>query len=131
MNLNDLQAMGAFASSKPVLKTITLRQPVLKPEKEWDDPDVAEFTGEDEEVTMDVLFKPFSSADEIQIARASDEDKGYVAIQRSVLNDDGTLLFQSLDEVKLLNTWMLVPLIKAVEGLAVKKSNAMPLTNSG
>lgn len=103
------------------------------PQEEWADPECPEPNGETETVGVDVYFKRMSSADEIAIAQASDEDRAFVMVCRLVRNEDGTPLFESVEHASTLASWLLVPIVQEIEsmaGLSSKKSST-PETRSG
>lgn len=133
MDLQQLYSIGAFVSAKPVKRTFTVKRPATVPFEEWADPKVPEFTGEMEEGTLDVWLKRMSSADEIAIANATQEDQTFVVVHRLVRNEDGSPLFQDLEQVKMLAPWLLLPLVGAIEEVAARnpKANSGMTTPSG
>lgn len=118
MDLQQLHTMGAFVSQRPIKRTFEANRPLTKDVAEWADPEVPEFTGETERVSFDVFIKRLSSADEMAIAQAKPEDRTFVMIHRLVYTDELDPLFQGVDQAKALATWLLVPLIDAIEGVA-------------
>jgi len=133
MNLTDLQALGAFVSAKTVKRTIEVNRPLTKPPEEWDDPEVPEFTGETESVTLDIFVKRPSSADEFAIGQAQVADQMFVSVCRLVRNQDGSPLFESLEQASQLASWVLIPVITELEkfiGTRPKKT-LPPATSSG
>ena len=134
MDLQQLQAMGAFVSNRPVKRVVHFNRPIPVPENDWSDPDVPEFTGEFEAVTMDVFIKRTSSADQIAIARAEADDRTHATIQRLIVNEAGAPIFESVEQVKLLAGWMFLPLVNAVQEVtpaAPKARTSIPTTPSG
>jgi hypothetical protein len=115
MSLKDLQALGAFVPTKPFKRTIEFDKPILAPEEEWDSPDVPKFTGETERVSIDVYFKRMSSADEVAIAQAPADLQPFVMVFRLVRNEDGSPLFESVDQVASMASWMLAPIVSEIE----------------
>ena len=115
MSLKDLQALGAFVPTKPFKRTIEFDKPVLAPEEEWDSPDVPKFTGETERVSIDVYFKRMSSADEVAIAQAPADLQPFVMVFRLVRNEDGSPLFESVDQVASMASWVLAPIVSEIE----------------
>ncbi len=114
MDIKQLQAMGGFVTRTLFPKTIPVRQPVLKPESEWANPEDPEFTGEFVDTTMDVHIRKRSSADFLEMVQAADRDRAHVAILRCVLQADGAEVFASLEQVKQLREWLFIPLMQAV-----------------
>jgi hypothetical protein len=104
-----------------VKKTLEVDAPVMKPESEWADPEVPEATGEYEPATIDVYFKRISSADQLAFARAKQEDHSHLIIYTVVVHPDGQQMFESLEQVKTLASWIMFPLIMAVEEFSPKK----------
>lgn len=115
MSLKDLQALGAFVPTKPFKRTIEFDKPILAPEEEWDSPDVPKFTGETERVSIDVYFKRMSSADEVAIAQAPADLQPFVMVFRLVRNKDGSPLFESVDQVASMASWVLAPIVSEIE----------------
>ena len=115
MSLKDLQALGAFVPTKPFKRTIEFDKPILAPEEEWDSPDVPKFTGETERVSIDVYFKRMSSADEVAIAQAPADLQPFVMVFRLVRNEDGSPLFESVDQVASMASWVLAPIVSEIE----------------
>lgn len=115
MSLKDLQALGAFVPTKPFKRTIEFDKPILAPEEEWDSPDVPKCTGETERVSIDVYFKRMSSADEVAIAQAPADLQPFVMVFRLVRNEDGSPLFESVDQVASMASWVLAPIVSEIE----------------
>lgn len=115
MSLKDLQALGAFVPTKPFKRTIEFDKPILAPEEEWDSPDVPKFTGETERVSIDVYFKRMSSADEVAIAQAPADLQPFVMVFRLVRNEDGSPMFESVDQVASMASWVLAPIVSEIE----------------
>ena len=133
MSLKDLQALGAFVPTKPFKRSIECDKPVLAPEGEWESPDVPEFTGETERVSIDVYFKRMSSADEVAIAQAPADLQPFVMVFRLVRNEDGSPLFESVDQAASMASWVLAPIVSEIEKIAgsrPKKPSTRP-THSG
>ena len=133
MDLKDqLQAMGAFVPQKLHRKTIQIARPVPLPESEWADPEVPEY-GEEiakEEITVHVRMG--SSADEIEMAAATERERPFVAVYRFVCDEAGAQVFESVAQAMTLKTWLVMPLFKAiseVRGNAPKASRRK--TSSG
>jgi len=133
MDIKQLESIGAFVSQRPVKRTFEANRPITKDPSDWDDPEVPEFTGETEPVSLDVYIKRLSSADEIAIAQASQEDRTFVMIYCLVYGADGNRLFESIEQAKSLASWLLVPLIDAIEGVASRspKKHLTSATHSG
>lgn len=133
MSLKDLQALGAFVPTKPFKRSVECDKPVLAPEGEWESPDVPEFTGETERVSIDVYFKRMSSADEVAIAQAPADLQPFVMVFRLVRNEDGSPLFESVGQAASMASWVLAPIISEIEtitGSRPKKPLTRP-THSG
>lgn len=119
MNLSaELQAMGAFVPTKPIKRDIKIKKPIQKPAEEWADPAVPEFTGETEDATITVYMRRGAAIDAIETMRAQERDQPFVAIFRSVVNQDGTQVFESLEQASRLATWIAFPLFTAITEVA-------------
>lgn len=132
MSIQDFQAMGALVPTRPYKRTLEVDKPILRPKEEWADPDCPEPSGETERVTIDVYFKRISSADEIAIAQADDSDRAFVMAHRLVRNEDGTPLFESVEQASTLASWLLVPIVQQIEvmaGASPKKPTARRMTS--
>lgn len=133
MSLNDLQALGAFVPIKPFKRVIECERPVTTPQEGWESPDVPEFTGETERVSIDVYLKRMSSADEVAIAQAPADMQPFVMVFRLVRNPDGSPLFESVDQVASMASWVLAPIVSEIEqitGTRPKKPSTR-VTHSG
>lgn len=134
MDLQQLQAMGAFVSNRPVKRVVEFKRPIPVTESEWADPDVPEFTGEFEDVTMDVFIKRTSSADDFVILRADKDDRAHATVLRRIVNSDGERVFESIEQVKQLAAWMFLPLVQVLNEVtpsAPKAQTSVPTTRSG
>lgn len=119
MDLKQLQAMGAFIPQGVVEKEITYKRPLLKPRSEWADKKTPEFVeGQMVEEKTIIFVKRGTSADNIEIIRAPDHEKPFIAVYRCVVNEDGTPLFESLDQTRTLEFWLLMPMFDAVNEVA-------------
>ena len=106
MQLSELKAMGAFVPVAPVKKTFEVERPVLD--------DDGNPTGETVKSSMDAFIRKGSAADAIKMANAGDDDQVFVAIFNAVCNEDGSPLFESVDQAKTLATWLAYPLMNAI-----------------
>lgn len=119
MNLSaELQAMGAFVPTKPIKRDVKIKKPIQKPEAEWADKEVPEFTGEHEDATLTAYIRRGAAIDAIEMMRAQERDQPFVAIFRSVVNQDGTPVFESLDQASRLAPWIAFPLFTAITEVA-------------
>lgn len=112
MDIEHLRALGAFAAEKPEAKTITVELP------------------DGEAATIDLHLKALSAADQFAAAKADPDDQLFVIVQRLVVHENGQPVF-TLDQVKSLAAWLLIPLMEAVGGQAPKKLPSTPPTSSG
>ena len=132
MDLLQMQQMGALVPVKLVKKTITVIRPILKPAEEWQDPDIPEETGEQEEAQIDVHFRRRTSADDIALSRAKEEDRPFVLLARLAADPSGAPIFESPEQAMRLESWMLVPLMQALQdGYESPKAKSTRATNSG
>lgn len=134
MDLQELQAMGAFVSNRLVKRVVAFKRPVPVDEALWAEPDVPEFTGEFEDVTMDVFIKRPSSADDLVILRAGRESQAHAAVLCRIVNEDGSRVFESMEQVQQLAGWMFLPLVNVLHEVtpaAPKAQTSIPMTPSG
>src|SRR5690606_8878595 len=111
----------------------TVTRPVTVPFEKWADPKTPEFTGEEEEASIDVWVKRMSSADEIAILKAPEEERFAVKILRQARKQDGTPVFESIEQVQSLQGWMFWPLFQALKEASgeAPKENLETTTPSG
>lgn len=132
MDINQLQALGALVTRSVFPKEIKVRRPVLKPVEEWADPGEPEGTGEFVEDTLTAHVRKRSSADFLEMVQAPDRDKAHIAVLRCVCREDGTEVFQSLEQAKQLQEWLFIPLMLAVNEVnQFGLKNSQPRTSSG
>lgn len=132
MDLKQLQAIGAIVPRTLFKRVIEFKYPELKPEKAWADPEVPEMTGQILDGSMDVFIRRGSSADAIEIANATDRERPFVAIWRSVCDEKGNPVFPSLEDAMQLATWIVIPLFQAINAVSGDAPKAYPpRTNSG
>lgn len=114
MDLKQLQALGAFVPRTLFKREIEVNRPLLKPESEWANPEVHEFSGEHVRETMTTFIRKRASADFMELLATEDRAKASVAILRCVCNEDGKEVFESVDQVNQLEDWLFMPLMLAV-----------------
>lgn len=132
MDLKQLQALGAFVPTKPIKRTITVQIPRRTVESTWTDPEIPEYEEGTDERTIDVYVRKGSSADAIEMANAVSRSQPFVAIFRGVCNEDGSPVFESLEQAEQLETWIAVPLFEAISEVSGKRPKASaPKTNGG
>jgi hypothetical protein len=131
MKLSDLQAMGALVPTAPIKREIKIKKPVTKPESEWSEPGVPEFTGETEDVTITAHIRRGAAIDAIELMRAEDRKQPFVAIFRSVVHPDGTPVFESQEQAEQLALWIALPLFEAITEVAGKGPKASRRRTSG
>lgn len=144
MELSQLQSIGAFVPKTLFRKEVEFSQPVLKPEAEWVDAGVPEFTGELVDSNMTIWVRKRNSADFMQLRLAPDVDKWHLALVLSVCHEDGRPAFvdkldekgrleiSALDRAKQLRDWLFVPMMTAVNEVNGEGAkNSQPRTNGG
>ena len=132
MDLKQLQAIGAIVPRTLFKREIEFKYPELKPAAEWADPEVPEYTGVTLDGSMTVFIRRGSSADAIEIANASQRERPFVAIFRSVCNEKGEPVFPDLAEAMQLATWLAIPLFNAINEVSGgDPKNSRPGTSSG
>lgn len=132
MDIKQLQALGAIVTRSLFKKEIPVRRPVLKPAEEWEFPDQPEFTGEIVDDSLTAHVRKRSSADFLEMVQAPDRDKAHIAILRCICHEDGSEVFESLQQAKQLQEWLFIPLMVAVNevnGFGLK--NSQPRMSSG
>lgn len=132
MDIKQLQAMGAIVPRKLFTKTIELKRPEVLPKSEWSDPEVPEFGDGIIEESAQVHLRKMSSADSIEVLRADERERPFIAIFRSMCNPNGTPMFESLEQAMQLETWLAIPLFEAIKEVAnlAPKSKTSSGTNS-
>ncbi len=142
MNLNDLKAMHAFVPVRPVKKDVPIKRPVPKPAKDWADPKVPEFTGDFVDDTVTVYIHRGYAADSLEMLHASERERPFVAILRSVVDESGKPVFESLsqvmgdpslgeDDTGGLAPWLVMPLFVAITEVSGKGPKASRRRTSG
>lgn len=134
MELKQLQAMGAIAARTLVPKDIQIKYQRPLPPEQWAEPGVPEYPDKPEmvEETLRVFVRKRSAIDSAEFMRASDRERGFLAILRCVCNEDGSQLFSDLEQVASLADWMWIPLAAAVyEVNEFGPKNSQPRTSSG
>jgi hypothetical protein len=114
MDLKQLQTLGAFVPTKLIRREIEISRPILKPESEWAIPGIHEFTDEVVRESMTVFLRKRASADFMEMIATEDREKASVSILRCVCNEDGTQVFESVEQVSRLEDWIFLPLIAVV-----------------
>lgn len=132
MDLKQLQAAGAFVPRTLFKREIPIKRPEMKPEGEWADPEVPEYTGELLDDTVTAFIRKRSSADFMEIRQAKNRDKWHLSVLLCVCHEDGTPVFDSLEQAEQLQEWLFVPLAAAVlEVNGEGAKNFQPRTNGG
>lgn len=132
MDLKQLQAVGAFVSTKLFKRVVPIKRPEAKPQNEWADPEVPEFTGKVIDDTVTVWIRKRSSADFMEIRQAPNRDKFHLSVQVCCFHEDGTPVFETLEQAKKLQEWLFVPLAAEVHELHGEgPKNSQPRTSGG
>lgn len=122
MDFKQLQALGGIVSSALVKKPISYTRPRTPEEGE----------GEPITETADIFVRKRNSRDFLDIVKAPDSEKPFLAIFRCVCVEDGSPLFPSVDDVANLAEWLLFPMIAAVNEVnAFDPKGFPPRTTSG
>ena len=114
MDLKQLQAMGAFVPQKLHKREIEVTRPVPLPAAEWADPDIPEYSGESVKEKMTTYIRMGSSADDIEMSRATEREQPFVAVYRFICDEKGTQVFESVEQAMTLQTWLVIPLFNAI-----------------
>jgi len=130
MDIKQLQQMGAFVPQTLYKREIAFKYRPLLPKEEWASPESPEY-GELVDETATVHIRKRNSADFLDIVYASDQDKPFLAILKCVCKEDGSPVFESLDQVKSLQEWLLVPLLDAVNAVNHTAPKGTPRATSG
>ncbi len=132
MDLKQLQALGAIVTRTLFKKEIPVKRLALKPKEEWANESEPEESGEIVDDTLTTWIRKRSSADFLEMIQAPDRDKAHIAVLRCVCLEDGTEVFESLDQVKQLKEWLFIPLMIAINEVnRFGLKNLQPRTNSG
>jgi hypothetical protein len=133
MDLQQLQQMGAIVPRKLFKRDVAIKRPLLKPQDEWTDPEVPEKTGEWEDATVTVYIRRGSSADALEIANAPDRERPFVAVFRSVCDENGKALFPTIEDAMQLEVWLAFPLFKEITSVTRigEPKNSQPRMSSG
>jgi hypothetical protein len=132
MDLKQLQAIGALVPPTLFKRKIEFKYPELKPASEWADPDLPEKTGRWLDGSMDAFIRKGSSADAIEVAQASERERPFVAVFRSVCQENGEPVFPTLEDALRLEIWLVMPLWAAINSVSGDPpKNSRPGTNSG
>lgn len=131
MNLAELQAMGAFVPTKPVKREVKVKQPLLRAAEEWSDADVPEYSGEHSDATITTYIRRGAAIDAIEMMKAEERLQPFVAIHRSIVNEDGSPLFLSIEQASQLALWVAIPLFEAITEVAGSAPKALRRKRSG
>lgn len=132
MDFHQLQALGGIVPTALVRKEIEFTYYRPLPESEWADPNIPETEQSPSTDTAVVFIRKRTSRDFLDIVKAPEQDKPFLALFRCVCTEDGAPLFPSLDDAARLAEWMLVPLIGAVNEVNSFLPKAFPpKTSSG
>lgn len=133
MDLIKLRQMGLVTSNPLVKREITIKFYPTTPEETWAVPTVPEREAEKVEGHLEFWLKKFTAADRIALSTAqSDEDRAYIAIQRTVFTENGEHVFPDLDTARELDLDMFGPLLNAINQLNhVTEKKSKPRTNGG
>jgi hypothetical protein len=104
MDYTHLKKIGGFVSPEIVVEKIEFTRPRL-PEEGDGDP-ISE--------SAELHIRKRTSRDFLDISRAAEADKPFLALHRCVCNPDGSPLFSSIDEASQLAEWLLGPILNAV-----------------
>lgn len=132
MDIKQLQSLGAIVSRTMFKKEIPVKRPELKPKAEWADESEPEETGETVDDSLTTWIRKRSSADFLEMIQAKDQDKAHIAVLRCVCHEDGTEVFESLEQCKQLKEWLFIPLMVAINEVnQFGLKNLRPKTSSG
>jgi hypothetical protein len=132
MDLKQLQVLGAIVPRTTFKKEIPVKRPELKPKEEWADPNDPEETGNIIDDSLTTWIRKRSSADFLEMIQAKDQNKAHIAVLRCVCHEDGSEVFESLEQCKQLKEWLFIPLMVAVNEVnQFGLKNSLPKTSSG
>jgi len=132
MDLNKLQAMGALVPTTLFKREIEVTFHPLKPESEWESPDVPERQAALVTETMTVFIRKRNSADMLDVSFADGADRSLLSILRCVVQTDGKPVFEDIEQVRRLEPWLSIPLMRAVtEVNQYDAKKSAPRTSSG
>lgn len=132
MDLLQLQALGAFVPAAIFKREIAIKFRPLKPADTWADPDVPEREAGYVTQSMTAHIRKRSSADFLEMVGAPDGDAPFLTVLRCVVHENGAPVFASLEQVKTLHEWILIPLATAVKEVNTDDAKkSQPRTSSG
>lgn len=132
MDIKRLQALGAFVPKTLFKREITFKHRPQTDASTWADPDVPEYQDELVEESMTAFIRKRSSADFLEIATSTSRDASFVAILRCVCDEAGNPVFESIEQVKSLQEWIMFPLLEAVNDVnRYDAKKATPRVTSG
>lgn len=132
MKLAELQAMGAFVSAKPIKREIKIKRPVELPRDQWATADVPEYGDESSEESLTIFIRRGSAADAIEMLGAGKRERPFVAIYNAICHEDGTRLFESVEQAESLQLWIAMPMFEAITEVAGNgPKHSRRRTNSG
>lgn len=132
MDLQKLQAMGAFTPTALFKRDITIRYRPLKPAETWADPDVPEHEDDTVEDRITAFIRKRSTADFLAITTAPEADRALMSILLCVCKEDGSRVFDDLEQVRRLQPWFSIPLLTAVNEVnTYSAKKLMPRGSSG
>lgn len=114
MDLNKLQAMGALVPMTLFTREIEVTYHPLKPAAEWESPDVPEHLDDLVTETMTVYIRKRNSADMLDVSFADGADRSLLTVLRCVVHPDGKPVFENIEQVRRLEPWLSIPLMRAV-----------------
>ena len=115
MDLLKLQALGAFVPAAIFKRDISIKYRPLKPAETWADPDVPEREVDFVTESMTAHIRKRRSADFLEMVGAPNQDAPFLTVLRCVVHENGAPVFESLEQVKNLHEWILIPLATAVK----------------
>ena len=132
MDFKQLQALGGIVSAALVRKEIEFTYHRPLPAEQWADPGVPEVEPEAVTECATIFVRKRNSRDFLDIAKAADSEKPFLAIFRCVCTEDGSPLFPSAEHASQLAEWLLVPILNAVNEVNRFDPKALPpRTTSG
>lgn len=134
MDIKKLQAMGAFTPTALFKRELTIRYQPLKPADTWTDPDVPEHEDKAVEEMVTTFIRKRSTSDFIAITTGPEADRPLMSILLCVCHEDGSRVFDDLEQVRRLQPWFSIPLLSAVNEVntySAKKSTPRGSSGSG
>lgn len=127
LDIKKLQMMGLASANPLVKKTFSIKYHPLKPKTAWADPEVPEREEQEATGEISVYLRKMTAADQIFVhsAISQGQDAIYAMLHRSVYKEDGSRVFETVEDAMTVDLAMFSPLatlVMQINGALQKKS---------